>query len=833
MVSFPIDSKAVLRAKGCFTMQMRVCLLIFFVCVFAASVAYAGAAWRDAGARGDRRAFVVTVVDETGIAVESALVTLSRPGSEPLARENTDVAGRCEFAGLEPGDYAVTIEKEGFYLARLAEVHVGDGGTAEVTLYHEQELKESVDVSASPPAIDPAQTAATQTLTGQEINNIPYPSTRDYRNVLPFLPGVVQDPSGQPHVHGGATFQTYTALDGFDVSDPTDGALRLRLSVDALRSVQVQGSRTSAEFGRGSAGVLDLTSGMGDDHYRFSATDFTPSFRHDRGYHIDDWTPRATISGPLAKGRAWFFDAADAEYSLKVFPELPEGADRASAWRWSNLAKAQINLSQTNILTAELLVDHFHSGNFGLSRFNPTETTLDVGQSIALATVRDQTFLANGAVLDVGFGASRFHDDEQPLGTLLYLIRPEGTSGNYFKISDGLARRFESFATFHTPRLGAHQLSFGTNVERVTYDQDLALRPIRIEREDATLAREITFVGPPHVGRDDTLASAFAQDRWSPNERLLVEAGVRADWDQILHQTVVSSRLAGTYMLTRDARTKLSAGIGVYYDRTNLDFITRAQLGERVDEFFAPDGETPVATVRTQFEVDERALRAPRFVNCSVALERLLPGSVYLDAEYIQRRGKNGFVFEPGADGALVLTNGRRDSYDALEVTVRHTFGSTYSVLASYTRSAARSNAVVDYSFDSPVFGPQAGGPLPWDAPNRFLSWGTAPLVKGFDLAYSVDWRNGYPYSLVGEEQRLVGAPNSSRLPAYFSLNLHIERQFRLFGYHWSLRAGSNDVTNRQNPSGVNNNVDSPQFLTYGGVQHRVFTARIRFLGKK
>jgi hypothetical protein len=49
----------------------------------------------------------------------------------------------------------------------------------------------------------------------------------------------------------------------------------------------------------------------------------------------------------------------------------------------------------------------------------------------------------------------------------------------------------------------------------------------------------------------------------------------------------------------------------------------------------------------------------------------------------------------------------------------------------------------------------------------------------------------------------------------------------------WALRGGLNDITNRPNPAAVNNNVDSPDFLTYGGLQGRALLAGVRLLGRK
>jgi hypothetical protein len=289
--------------------------------------------------------------------------------------------------------------------------------------------------------------------------------------------------------------------------------------------------------------------------------------------------------------------------------------------------------------------------------------------------------------------------------------------------------------------------------------------------------------------------------------------------------------------VTRDGETKLSMGGGLFYDATNLELITRPLNGQRHDIFYNPDGRTPRgAPIETSFQVNEQDLKAPRFLNWSVGLERKLPGLMYLSIEFMQKRGNNGFAFVNRAtqpNGPFVLSNDRRDRFHSVQVSLRRTIKETYEVFASYTRSSARSNAVLDFNIDDPVFGQQAGGPLAWDAPNRFISWGWLPLVKGFDFAYSLEWRDGYPFSLVNQDQKLVGLPNSRRFPDYFSLNAHVERRFRLFGFQWALRAGFNNLTGRDNATVVNNNVDSPQFLTFGGAQHRTFTGRIRFLGRK
>jgi hypothetical protein len=165
--------------------------------------------------------------------------------------------------------------------------------------------------------------------------------------------------------------------------------------------------------------------------------------------------------------------------------------------------------------------------------------------------------------------------------------------------------------------------------------------------------------------------------------------------------------------------------------------------------------------------------------------------------------------------------------------------------VGGYTRSSARSNAVVDYSLENPIFAHQAPGRLPWDTPNRILSWGWAPVPKSIlpralsfltrdtDVAYLAEYRTGFPFGVVNEDGFLVGRPDGWRLPSYFNVNLSFERRFRFLHYFWAWRLGLNNLTNSGNPNVVDNNIDSPNFLTYGRGQHRAFNVRLRLLGRR
>jgi hypothetical protein len=164
---------------------------------------------------------------------------------------------------------------------------------------------------------------------------------------------------------------------------------------------------------------------------------------------------------------------------------------------------------------------------------------------------------------------------------------------------------------------------------------------------------------------------------------------------------------------------------------------------------------------------------------------------------------------------------------------LRHVFKQNHWVFLSYTQSRALTNADFGYNLDSVFFSPQAGGPLAWDAPNRFLSHGWVPFTHGIDAAYTLDWRTGFPFSLYNDQQEIVGAPYSTRYPNYFALDLSLERRFTLLGFQWALRAGVDNLTKHGNYADVDSNIDSPHFLTYSAAPGRAFITRIRLLGRK
>ena len=94
------------------------------------------------------------------------------------------------------------------------------------------------------------------------------------------------------------------------------------------------------------------------------------------------------------------------------------------------------------------------------------------------------------------------------------------------------------------------------------------------------LLRKTIFTNDGQFSLNTMESSGYVQDRWMPVQRVVIEPGVRWDRDSFLQRDFYSPRIAGSALLERAHETKFTAGIGVYYDRSNLSMVSQALQGD-------------------------------------------------------------------------------------------------------------------------------------------------------------------------------------------------------------------------------------------------------------
>ena len=774
------------------------------------------------------------VVDENETPVSQARITVA--GGE-VRQATSGPTGLFSVPLPGPGDYQVNVQREGFYELRDHPVHVDALNEVTLVLTPIREVFQSVNVNETPSPVDTGQTARERTLTGTEVNDVPYPGSHSLRNSMRLIPGVVQDQTGALHFEGAQENQVLYTLNGFNIGDPLTGRFDTRLAVEGIRSLEFWSGRYSPEFGKGSAGVLAIHTETGTDAFHYTTTNFIPGLDTHNGVQLGNWTPRFGFSGPIRRGRAWFGDNLDAEYDQGFVSDLPAGENRRTGWGGSNLLHTQVNVTPSNILFVDFLVNFNVQNRVGLGVLDPASTTTTQRAREYFASIRDQMYFGHGLLVELGYAHTYFFTRQIPQGRDLYVQSPNGRRGNYFVDSTQQTTRDQLLANAFLPAFhfaGTHQVKIGTDLDRLDYSADFH----RTGYEQIGLGREVlsrtTFQGHGAFERPSAEASSYILDTWRLRKNLQVDLGMRQDWDELVRQFAVSPRASLAYSPFASGNTRISAGYAIAYDATNLALFSQPLDQQSVTVHYNSDGTVAGPPALTAFVIDDPHLRAPRSINWSGSVDRQLPHHIDASVNYLWRHTGDGFTYASGTGGLFHLTNLRRDAYHSASVIVRQRLAGQYEWMASYTHSSATSNAVLNLRVDQTTQVLKNFGPMPWDVPNRFLGSAYVPVPRFKDWAIAVlaDVRGGFPFSAVDQTGAVVGAVDSHRYPSNLDLNLHLERRFTFHGYRFALRGGFNNILDHLNPTAVNNMIGSPEYLQFFGHEGRHFVVRLRFFGR-
>jgi hypothetical protein len=183
-----------------------------------------------------------------------------------------------------------------------------------------------------------------------------------------------------------------------------------------------------------------------------------------------------------------------------------------------------------------------------------------------------------------------------------------------------------------------------------------------------------------------------------------------------------------------------------------------------------------------------------------------------------------------GEQVLLVNTDGE-SRYRETQFTMRYQFHGADQIVASYTRSSAVGNLNDFNSYygniQNPVLRPDERGPLPWDAPNRYLFWGNVSLPYQFGMFAVLDVRDGFPFSVTDEDRNFVGARNEAgRYPTFVSLDTQITKRFRIFGHNATIGLKVFNITNHFNPRDFQGNLASTDFGSFRNSVGRTFRAK-------
>jgi outer membrane receptor protein involved in Fe transport len=315
-----------------------------------------------------------TVTDQGGGVVPKAQVTVRNLGTGLQRVTETDAHGYYSVPNLLPAVYSVTVEAQNF--ARREE-------RAEVTVGSRVELNFTLSVGATSTTIEVVGEGGVQVNTetqtigtvidSQKISELPTLT----RNPYDFAANVGTASNGDPSARGvGVAFNglrsagTNILLDGAANNDEFVAAVGQTVPLDSVQEFSVLTNNFTAEYGRASAGVVNVTTKSGSNDFHGSAYEYNrvSALASEGFYDKANGNPKESfvrnqfgysLGGPIKKNKLFFFNntewirirSAANETNYVLDPAFVSNAASNLQSYFNSYGKLRSNATQRGVVT--------------------------------------------------------------------------------------------------------------------------------------------------------------------------------------------------------------------------------------------------------------------------------------------------------------------------------------------------------------------------------------------------------------------------------------------------------------------------------------------------
>ena len=533
-----------------------------------------------------------------------------------------------------------------------------------------------------------------------------------------------------------------------------------------------------------------------------------------------------TLGAPIKKDRAWFFGSF--EYRNQDGVVLVGERDLASRSIIRGFAASPLD----DFLTTERVdwsptVKDTLSFRYSFQRekgINASTLVRAIGSASQRQSLLNKThsFLGNYTRVispvdlnSFNFGFSDFINQTLPVTPGPQLTFPSLQDGASFRVPQQTKQRRFQFSDTFTFIRGNHTFYAGGEIQRVQSDLDLKVfQQGRIELiedfphfdrnldgrvNDNDLLFAVTLrSGFPERSlllpdTDNTYVAAFFQDDWRVHPQLTLNLGLRYELDTDVKNVSRVDELnplivpflngerkrdknnfaprVGFNFSTRDMRTSIHGGYGIYYDRVtleiqtlergldgralpvevragNLFFIPPPFLFDPVNGVFPPGAPT-LANPFTGFvlpgagaggiNIIDNDLQNPAVHQMNLGVQQELGSNFVLRADYVRNVGTHFIIgrvigtvpFNPVVGGPEIVKNlesSVRTKYDGLLVSFERRLAKRHQFRASYTLSRS-----FNFANDDQI--PFSNGPI--DSSNLQLEYGPTPNDQRHRFSFS------------------------------------------------------------------------------------------------
>jgi len=613
-----------------------------------------------------------TVTDAQGAVLPGVTVTVTSAALIGTRSTVTEADGKYLFAALPSGTYKVTFDLQGFKQTVRENISIVLGQTisADAQLQLGQ-LAENITVTGAAPVVDVTTTKVGTSLKGEQLTAIP--NSTDTWGALSEAPGVRM----QGFDVGGSHKSQQSGYEVFGVQnqsrvvtegvDHTEGVGGTGFYEDYFAGEEVSISALGADVEMNSPGaaiVSNIKSGAnvfkGLENFTYEPGKFVgnngdPADISSRGYTCPpnaSGTPQCAnptllfyeghvdLGGPIVKDKIWFYGAYNHFKINKAVSGIAENIATDLGIFDNYTAKGTFKVSQGSTLIGYYQYGRKQKPKRGLSTLRPPESVQAQDSVSDIYKGEWQWVVSSRAFLDVNVGnfgldwpmAAAVDPAVKPPALDLSTGAVRGAGWNDFSTTRKKPQ-VKAQLTYYVPsKSGSHDLKFGFEDIYDSYNFGIngTSGPIqyRYPSFDSGQATRIRFadVGAASDFRSgwtvspiiDQHYSGYAQDRWAPNNRLSITAGVRVDSQKIyytdstrkplVHDTLadgtqifpaqtdvtgatlvnnvnVAPRLGFSYDLTGRGQTVLKAFWGRYYNNLADGFSSANPGGTNYAEY--------------------------------------------------------------------------------------------------------------------------------------------------------------------------------------------------------------------------------------------------------
>lgn len=468
------------------------------------------------------------VVADGGAPLASVRVALRR-GELVVHDGSTDEDGRFSFPAVAAGEVHLTASLEGYHATRQTLIlQPRQPMVVTIELLSQTVITEQVDVTATPPTINPQSTGGSRVLTRRQLDAVNAPAMVDIQTLAEYeLPGAVIGHDNFVHVRGNE-LSLHQFINGVSFLDNAHRHFTPGMSPQIFDTVNMMSGGFPAEFGNRFGGILDVTTRSGRSlDGQGSAT---------LGFGTVEGRDGSADYGGSA-GR-WGYYVYGGSFHSGRFLNPPEPAERHAAGR-STQAVAQIDYQGE-----KNLVKLFVSG--GDSRFELPNTLAqdedgrDARRELQSGTgiLSWQHIVSPRSLLTASLYTRTVSDDLLPTSDL------HTTFANGSRQTRTLGGKVDWFQS-----LGGHRIKAGVDASgyRLREALDFDPRAVDVDDDHAEEGDDHAEEGDDHgddagdehhgglqgfafAGRETTeLVSAYVQDRFNPAANLTVDVGLRLD----------------------------------------------------------------------------------------------------------------------------------------------------------------------------------------------------------------------------------------------------------------------------------------------------------------